>query len=185
MAHYRKIVRDEQVRDAAFRLQIFQQVQDLRAYRKVERGDRFVQDQQFRIGGDRAGDADALPLPAGKLVRVAGYELWAQPDRLQQLSGASYPRLTVGDDAVCEQRFRHDIADHHARVECCEWVLKNDVHIAAQTTQCLSAQRHHIGSIETYFPGSRLNQTEYRASSSALTAATLADETERFALRDR
>ena len=38
----------------------------------------------------RAGDADALALPAGELVRVAVVVLRVQPDQLQQLL---HPRL--------------------------------------------------------------------------------------------
>ena len=48
-----------------------QQVQDLRLDRDVERRDRLVADDQARLDGERARDADALALPAGELVRVA------------------------------------------------------------------------------------------------------------------
>jgi hypothetical protein len=37
----------------------------------VERGDRFVGDQDFRVERQRPRNADALPLPAGKLMRKA------------------------------------------------------------------------------------------------------------------
>ena len=53
------------------RLQLDQQVEDLRAHRDVQRRDRLVAHQQRRPQRERAGDHDALPLAAGELVRIA------------------------------------------------------------------------------------------------------------------
>ena len=53
------------------RLQVHQQVEDLRLDRPVERGDRLVEHEQLGFDHERAGDADALTLTAGELVRVA------------------------------------------------------------------------------------------------------------------
>ena len=48
--------------------------------------ERLVHQQHGRVGGQRPGDADPLPLTAGELVRVAVAELRrVQPDQLQQL----------------------------------------------------------------------------------------------------
>ena len=66
----------------------------MRLHRDVERADRLVGDDQLRIDGQRARDADPLPLPAGELVRVAAGVTRAQPDRLQQL----------GDGAAADRR---------------------------------------------------------------------------------
>jgi hypothetical protein len=49
-------------------LQIFQQVDHLRLDGDVQRRNRFVADDEGGVRGQGAGDADALPLPAGKLV---------------------------------------------------------------------------------------------------------------------
>ncbi len=38
---------------------------------RVERAERLVHQQHLRLGRERAGDADALLLAAGKLVRIA------------------------------------------------------------------------------------------------------------------
>ena len=48
-----------------------EQIDDLRLDRDVERRDRLVADDQLRLAGQRAGDADALALAAGELVRIA------------------------------------------------------------------------------------------------------------------
>jgi hypothetical protein len=44
---------------------------DLGLHRHVERRDRFVADDELRPHDQRARNADALPLPARELVRVA------------------------------------------------------------------------------------------------------------------
>ena len=61
----RQIVGDVEDGDAAFVAQVAQQVEDFGADRHVEHRDRLVGDQQLRIEDQRAGDADALALPAG------------------------------------------------------------------------------------------------------------------------
>ncbi len=60
------------------RPQLEQQVQDLRLDRDVEGRDRLVGDHQARVGGERAGDADALALAAREGVREAVHELGPQ-----------------------------------------------------------------------------------------------------------
>ena len=66
-----EIVRDEEVGEAEPRLEVDQQVEDLRLDRDVERRDRLVGDDQLRLERERARDADALALAAGELVRIA------------------------------------------------------------------------------------------------------------------
>ena len=79
---------DEEVGQAELLLQVFQQVDDLRLNRHVERRDRLVGDDEVRVRRERAGDADALALAAGELVRVAVGEVRVETDRLQQLLDA-------------------------------------------------------------------------------------------------
>ena len=60
----REVVGDEQISEAEPRLQILEQVDDLRLDRHVERRDRLVADDQLRLDREGAGDADPLTLPA-------------------------------------------------------------------------------------------------------------------------
>ena len=76
-----EIVRDEQVGEAELLLQILEQVEDLRLHRDVERRDRLVADQQVGPERQRAGDADALALAAGKAVRIAVEIALVEADR--------------------------------------------------------------------------------------------------------
>src|SRR3546814_16553905 len=52
-------------------LQLVQQGDDLRLDGDVEGGHRLVADDELRVEDQRAGDADALALAAGELVRIA------------------------------------------------------------------------------------------------------------------
>jgi serine kinase of HPr protein (carbohydrate metabolism regulator) len=69
--HHGEVVGDEQIGKAEAALQVLQQVDDLRLDRDVEGGDRLVAHDQVGIDRQRAGDADALALAAGELVRIA------------------------------------------------------------------------------------------------------------------
>ena len=86
--HDREVVRDEEIGQSELLLQILEQVDDLRLNRDVERRDRLVADDEFRIDRQRARDADALPLAAGELVRVAVGVVGLQSDELEQLADA-------------------------------------------------------------------------------------------------
>ena len=55
-----QIVRDEQIRQPHPLLQIVQQVDDLCLNRHIQRGNRLVADDELRLDGQRAGNADAL-----------------------------------------------------------------------------------------------------------------------------
>ena len=95
MLHHRKVVRDEQIGQPQPVLQLQQQVDDLRLHRNVERGDRLVRHDQRRVQRQRAGDADALALPAGKRVRETVEIGTRQMHQLQQLGDAGVARGSV------------------------------------------------------------------------------------------
>ena len=85
VAHHRQVVRDDDVGQAELVLQVLEQVDDLGLDRHVEGGDRLVGDDELGLEGERAGDADALALAAGELVRVAVVVLGVEPDELEQV----------------------------------------------------------------------------------------------------
>ena len=66
--------------------QIHEQVDHLRLDRDIERGDRFVANEELRLHGKRAGDADAAALAARKLMRIAAAEIGIEADALQHLA---------------------------------------------------------------------------------------------------
>ena len=113
------------------RWSVLEQVDDLRLDRHVERGHRLVGHQQLRLQGQRAGDADALALAAGELVRVAVVVLGVEPDDLQQLLD---PRqdLVLRHHLVDRQRRADDRADRVPRVQRRVRVLEDHLDLAAQ-----------------------------------------------------
>ncbi len=64
-----QIMRYEKQRQVEPFAQVCEQAKNLRLYRDIERGDRFVGDDDARFQRQRAGDADALPLSARELMR--------------------------------------------------------------------------------------------------------------------
>lgn len=115
-------MRDEHDRFAQLPLQRQELVLHLLADQRVQRAERLVHQQDLGVRGQRAGEADALAHPAGKLtgqpVLPSG-----EPDHLQRFGGAFALPLArsvlhaqpVGDvlrdRAVREQR---EVLEHHA-----------------------------------------------------------------------
>src|SRR5437879_3164688 len=90
LADQGEIVRDEQHRHAQPLLQRGDQFQDLLLDGHVERGRRFVRDQEFRLARDRYRDHRALLLAARELERI-GVDLrlgLGNPDLAQELERA-------------------------------------------------------------------------------------------------
>ena len=110
-----KIVRDKNKRQAEPALQIGQKIDDLRLDRNVERRHRFVADDELRLGGECAGDANTLALAAGELMGVAFSMPGLKPDETQQLGDA----LTVPPlcEAMKYERLGQHLPDVHTRVE--------------------------------------------------------------------
>ena len=113
----REIVRDEDVGQAEFLLQILHQVDHLRLNRHIERAHRFVGDDDLRIGRQRARDADALPLPAGELVRIAVRVIRRQADLLEQPAHAVARARPLTMLRVNPQRLLDDPPDRLSRIE--------------------------------------------------------------------
>ena len=82
----RDIVRDHEIGKAALLLDIGKKVQDLAADRDIGARERLVGDDQAWLHGERAGDREALALPAAQLMRVALEIAPArpQPDALKE-----------------------------------------------------------------------------------------------------
>jgi hypothetical protein len=56
--HHAQIMRDEQIGEAEFGLQVLQQIDDLRLHRNVQRRDRLVAYHEARLQRERPGNAD-------------------------------------------------------------------------------------------------------------------------------
>src|SRR5581483_12325298 len=106
--------RDHDVGQAIARLKTSHQVQDLRADRDVERRDRLVGDDQLRVQRQRAGQAEALALAAGELVRIAVDRVVCQAYLVEQAANRLQPLLRRA--AVRDVKWLgDDLLDPHAR----------------------------------------------------------------------
>ena len=83
VAHHAQVVRDEEVGEVDLPLQLAEQVEDLGLHGDVERRGRLVEDDEGRIGRERASDAHALALPARELVGIAADVVGLQADELE------------------------------------------------------------------------------------------------------
>ena len=80
-----EIVGDEKVGAVMLFLQLRQESQDGGLHRNIERGYRLVTDDQVWIGGESAGDGDALFLAAAQFIGVAFGVFRAQIDAFKQV----------------------------------------------------------------------------------------------------
>src|SRR3546814_18007362 len=109
-------------------LQVLQEVQHLRLDRHVERGDRLVADQELGPKRERAGDADALALPAGEAMRVAPDVLAVEADQAHQLLDDTLA-LAGSADAVAGQRLGQNFTAGPAPVPRGDRLLEHEFNL--------------------------------------------------------
>jgi hypothetical protein len=180
----REIMRDEEIGETKFFLQILEQIDDLRLDRDIERGDRLVADDEARIDGQRAGDADALPLPARELMRIAFHRVGSQPD-LREDSNHSILQLAARRDAVIRKRLADDRADRETRIKRGIGVLENELQFAPIRAHGARPELIDACTPELYLAGGRLDKLHDGFCRRRLPATTLADEAKGFAFPDR
>jgi hypothetical protein len=184
MPNQPEIVGDEQVRELQPLLQIHQQVDHLRLDRHVQRGDRLVRDHERGVQRERSREADALPLTAAELVWVAGELRRIEANQVEQFRDARPPGCLV-TNSVNDQRFLHDVADAHPRVQGRIGILKNDLHVAPRLPEPGSGVAQYVLASEAHLAGRWFDEPQNAPSSRGLAAAGFSDESERFSLVDR
>ena len=170
-----EIVRDEEIGEATIALEILQEIDHLRLNRNVECRYRLVTDDQLGLHRERPRDADALPLAARELVRVARRILGPEPDFVEELPNA-FVRLGAGGELVDRQAFPDDRADRHPRIQAGERVLEDDLDPPAQAAAAPWLQRADVDAVELNLAGRRLDEAQDAAPERRLAAARLADD---------
>ena len=79
---------DEEVSQAEVALELGEKVDDLGADADVEGGHGFIADDEFGAQGEGAGDADALALPSGEFVGIAGAGGFVEADGAEEFGDA-------------------------------------------------------------------------------------------------
>ena len=178
--NHRQVVRNEEVGELEFVFELREQIDDLGLDRDVQRRDRLVQHHELGLKGERPGDADALPLAPGKLVRVAiqvgRVEAHFHQDFLDAVAAFGF-----GSDTVDPQPFLDDPADGHAGIQGAERILKDDLHIAAELPQRRARAVGDVFAAKVNRAARRFVQAQQRAADRRFAAAAFADESQRFA----
>ena len=125
-------------------LQTQELVLHLAADQRVERGERLVEEPELRADGERAGDAHALLLAAGKLLRQILLAP-AEPDELDHLARALL--ALVARDALDLER-EGDVAEHREMRQQRE-MLEHHAHaVAPELDQLALGHRQEVAPVE-------------------------------------
>ena len=114
--HHIQIMRNKQIGQMEFLLEVAQQIQDLRRNRHIQSGDGFVTDNEFWVEGQGPRNANPLPLPARKLMRVPRLMFRPQAHFHQQLIHLFLQSLAFGD-FMNFQWFADDGANRHSGIQ--------------------------------------------------------------------
>ena len=119
----RQVVRYEKRSEPFSLLQLLDQVQNLGLDRDIERADRFVENDETRVGDQRAGDRHTLALAARELMGIAPGETRLQPHPFEHVGDS--PPGRIGPLADHPQRLGDGDAAAQAGVERPLGVLQN------------------------------------------------------------
>jgi len=188
--HHAEVVADQQQRHAARLDQVADQVEDLALDRDVERGRRFVGDQQVGAAGQRHRNDDALALAARELVRMGVETLRRrrQPDLVEQAQ--RFRARGIGRQALVQAQWFGDLAaDRVQRVQGGHRLLEHHADPAsAQAAHRGVVETEQLGVVEAHrTAGARCvgQQPHQREGVHRLAAAGLADQADRLAAFER
>ena len=122
-------MRDEQAGDPGLLLYVEEKRQDLLPRSCIQRGQRLITDQKFRLRDQRPCDTDPLPLSPGEFPRITVCILPAQAHQLQH-SADPFPRLKR---LICPapfppgspERFLQRLSSSKAWIQGSIWILEH------------------------------------------------------------
>src|SRR5690606_9441992 len=137
---------------------------------------------QLGIERERPGDADALALAAGELVRIALGGAGIEADEAEQLLRARQrlvPRHAVGDRPLGD-----DLADLLARIQRGVGILEDHLDVPPLGAQRLALEAGEIERAEADVAAVAVEQADETAADGRLTGAALADQAQGLATPD-
>jgi hypothetical protein len=146
-------------------------------------GERLVEDDDRRVGGERARDRDSLPLAARELVWEPPRRAGCQADLFEEL-GDARAALCARREAERRQRLGDLLADPPPRVERRERILED--HLKARELARAGAARQgaDVVPLEANRSRRRRDHPDGRTGQRRLPAARLADEPDDLAAVD-
>jgi len=143
-----EVVRDEQNRHAEPLLQLAQQIQNLRLDCHIERGGRFVGDEQFRFARQRHRDHHALLHATGHLERII-FDARFRRGNTDEFEQANHFGVVRFFRLVQLERFLDLVADAENGIQRRARVLKNVAyHAAANLLQFARGHLQRVPAIE-------------------------------------
>ena len=177
-----EVVGDEEVGEAELALQVLEEVDDLGLDRDVQGRHRLVADDQRRPEGQRAGNPDALALAAREFRGEAVVVLRVEPDHLHQLLDLPLAPGAVGH-VVDGQGVADDGAHPAPGVEGSVGILEDHLHLAPVAPELPTGKGADVGPVQHHPPRGEGVQPGDAAGERRLTAAGLADQSQRFPAR--
>ena len=172
------VVGDEHDRLLEIGLQPAELVLQPGARDRVDRAERLVHQQHRRVRGERARDADALPLPTRELVRIAVAVLRGiEPDEVEELVDARALPLLVPSEHL---RHRRDVVFDRLVREQPDLLD----HVADASTQMHRVDVRDVLVLDVDAATRRLDQPVDHAQQRRLAAARRADEHRDLAVGD-
>ena len=171
-------MRDEEIREAEFAAQPFEQANDPCLHENVQRRRRFVEDDDLRLRCERAGDRDPLALSSGELGGEAIDEVRGEAHLLEQLDEL---RSSAGQP-VHGERQRDARPRGLARIQGRERVLRDKLDRAPLRPG--AALPGELGAPVPNAPGRGPIEADHESPERRLAGSGFAYDGERFALRD-
>ena len=171
-------MRNEQVCQAQLLLKLQEQIDDLCLHAHIQRRDRLIAKQQFRLAGKGTGNSHPLLLAAADLMGAAGADGRVQFHQCQQFLHPLLPRLPVRTDAVDQQRLAHDLPDGLPGVKRKPGVLEHQLYLLSRPGPA------HAGQLLSFVSdgaGGKRRQPQNAPGKSGLAAAAFAHQTQRLA----
>jgi len=176
---HRQVVRDKDVRQPQFLLQIHHQVQHLRTHGNVQRGDGFIGDHHVRVKHQTAGDSNTLTLAAGKHVRVAIVMLGFKAD-FRHHRQRFFTTLLFAERGVDQQRLFQNLPHFLTRVQRTIRVLEHNLDfLPTQFLRLRIVPEQILPLIIQFSAGRRFNHRQ-QAAQRGFPAAGLAHDRQRF-----
>ena len=166
---------NKQKRDTHLALQVEHQIDNLRPNGDIQGRHRLIGYHHLRIQRQRAGNADPLPLAAGKGMGVTPGMLRLKPHALQQ-PGNPLTRGFTMQQAMHPQRLHNRIADRLTRVKRSVRILKNKLNITAQGLQLAAGERINPLAVEGNGATLGFDQSQQRPAGGRLAAAGLSHQ---------
>ncbi|MNZ76267.1 hypothetical protein D3C78_947680 [compost metagenome] len=174
------LVGDQHNGQLQFTVDLSQQLQNRGRGLRIECTGGFVAEQDFRLGGQGAGNADALLLATGQLRRIL-FRVLGQADTGQQFADADVDFLAR--QLAGQGQWQRDVVGHGLGRQQVE-VLENHPDLLAETPQVVGVERGDIFTVNDDLAAAWGFQAVYQAQQGTFAGTGVADQSEYLAVFD-